>query len=298
MPERTTKLFRRDGFWQGMFRAMASPCELLVRHANGALADHLLQSVAAEAWRIEDKFSRYRSDNIVAQINSGSGDAIEVDEETARLVDFAESLYDLSDGRFDITSGVLRRIWQFDGSDRVPDEHSVAAVLADVGWHRATWHRPFLRLEAGMQIDFGGIGKEYAVDRAATLAGQQLDCCCLVNFGGDLATSGVDAAEPPWQVGVEMPDSAAPTAERLIKLRRGALATSGDARRFLLKNGTRYSHILDPLSGWPVTDAPRSVTVAADTCTQAGMLATLAMLQGPDAESFLDAQGVQYWCRR
>jgi thiamine biosynthesis lipoprotein len=88
------------------------------------------------------------------------------------------------------------------------------------------------------------------------------------------------------------------SADMMIDLKSGALATSGDARRYLLRDGVRYSHILDPTTGWPVADAPRSVTVAADTCTQAGMLSTLAMLEGADAEKFLAAQDVRYWCRR
>ena len=99
-----------------------------------------------------------------------------------------------------------------------------------------------------------------------------------------------------WKIGIEgpTPDSA----EKLIELRQGALATSGDARRFLLHGGVRYSHILDPTTGWPVPDAPASVTVAADTCTQAGMMSTLAMLHGQGAEVFLEKQGLQHWCRR
>ena len=79
---------------------------------------------------------------------------------------------------------------------------------------------------------------------------------------------------------------------------QGALATSGDARRFVMKDGIRYGHILDPTTGWPVENAPHSITVAADTCTQAGMLATLAMLNGAAAENFLDAQDIQFWCQR
>lgn len=296
--ERNTTLMRRDGYWRGTFRAMASPCELLVRHPSESLAQRLLERVATEAWRIEDKFSRYRSDNIVARINSADGQPVEVDDETARLIDFAVTLHELSDGSFDITSGVLRRAWNFDGSDRVPDAQTVRAALADVGWHKVDWERPCLTLLPGMQIDFGGIGKEYAVDRAANEVAGLTGSCCLVNFGGDLAASGVQAAEPPWKVGIESPDRGGQPAERLIKLGRGALATSGDARRFLLKDGTRYSHILNPVTGWPVRAAPRSVTVAANTCTQAGMLATLAMLKGPNAEAFLDAQGVKFWCRR
>jgi thiamine biosynthesis lipoprotein len=87
-------------------------------------------------------------------------------------------------------------------------------------------------------------------------------------------------------------------AAKEIELARGALATSGDARRFVLKHGKRFGHILDPRTGWPVEGAPRSVTVAAPTCTQAGMLATFALLHGADAEAFLDAQGVRHWCLR
>jgi thiamine biosynthesis lipoprotein len=83
-----------------------------------------------------------------------------------------------------------------------------------------------------------------------------------------------------------------------FELHRGGIATSGDARRFLLKDGIRYSHILNPLTGWPVKDAPRSITVLADTCTEAGILATLAMLQGTAAEQFLDEQQVKYWIIR
>lgn len=81
----------------------------------------------------------------------------------------------------------------------------------------------------------------------------------------------------------------------LLELEHGALATSGDSRRFLLKDGVRYGHILDPRTGWPVADAPRSVTVAASSCTEAGLLATLAMLEGPGARTFLESQGVRHW---
>ena len=77
-----------------------------------------------------------------------------------------------------------------------------------------------------------------------------------------------------------------------------AVATSGDAKRFIVRSGKRYGHILDPTTGWPVDNAPRSITVAADTCTEAGMLATLAMLNGANAEEFLKAQDVQFWCYR
>ena len=101
----------------------------------------------------------------------------------------------------------------------------------------------------------------------------------------------------PWQVGVERPDSER-EARLLLNFSRGGLATSGDTHRFLLREGVRYSHILDARSGWPVRNVPRSVTVAAANCVQAGVLATFAMLHGERAEAFLDGQDVQYWCLR
>ena len=275
---------------------MASPCEVLLEALSQAKATAVAEAVAAEAWRIEDKFSRYEDGNIVHRINNAGGKPVEVDDETARLLDFAATLYGLSDGRFDITSGVLREAWLFDGSDRIPDPETVTRVLERVGWHRVDWHAPVLILQQGMEIDLGGIGKEYAVDRCIGIVASQTDVPGLVNFGGDLAVTGPPASRSAWKVGIEGPRADSP--DNILDLRHGALATSGDARRFLLRDGIRYSHILDPGTGWPIADAPNSMTVVADTCTQAGMLSTLAMLQGAGAEAFLEQQGVRFWSRR
>jgi thiamine biosynthesis lipoprotein len=144
-----------------------------------------------------------------------------------------------------------------------------------------------------MELDFGGIGKEYAVDRAFELLAAGCSAPFLINFGGDLRTNR-SPSEAPWRVGVERPDSDR-EAGLLLDLQRGALATSGDSRRFLVKSGVRYGHILNPTTGWPIQGAPRSVTVAASTCTEAGQLATLAILQGENAGAFLDDQQARYW---
>jgi thiamine biosynthesis lipoprotein len=283
---------------------MGSPCEVLVDTSHGQLAQAVASAVAACAWRIEHKFSRYRGDNIVARINQAAGKPIEVDGETARLLDFAEMAWRLSDGKFDITSGVLRRAWSFDGSARRPSPVVVAALLPLVGWSRVHWERPWLTLEPGMEIDFGGIGKEYAVDLALEAAKEITSDPVLVNFGGDLAASGPRRGGNPWRVGVEGVDtgiSAAvdpPAAARLIDLSAGALATSGDTYRFVNAAGERLPHILDPRSGEPVRGAPRSVTVAAPTCTQAGLWCTLAMLEGAGAEALLEHERVRHWIQR
>ena len=285
-------------YWRGRFEAMASPCEVLCEVDTAAAARSLTETAAREAWRIEAKFSRYRPANVVHRLNTAAGRPVEVDVETSQLIDFAQTLYELSSGRFDITSGVLREAWVFDGSDRVPSARAVRAVLARVGWHRVTWQSPLLTLPAGMEVDFGGIGKEFAVDRAVLLLRDATARSCLVNFGGDLAVTGRPERRSSWTVGIEAVSGNPAVPSNRLRLASGALATSGDARRYLLKDGRRYGHILDPRTGWPVSDAPRSVTVAADTCTQAGMLSTLAMLEGAGAERFLDAQDVSYWCDR
>jgi len=272
---------------------MASPCEVLLSLTADAAALELGTLAAHEAWRVEKKFSRYRNDSVTAWIHENRDTRIEVDEETASLIDFARQCYDLSDGLFDITSGVLRYAWKFDGSDRIPEADAIRHLLPRVGFEKLEWHSPHLLLPAGMELDFGGIGKEYAVDRAYDLLAARRSAPFLINFGGDLRANR-PPSHGPWQVGIERPDTDR-QATMILDLEHGALATSGDSRRYLLKDGVRYGHILDPRTGWPVSHAPRSVTVAASSCTEAGLLSTLALLHGARAEEFLEEQGVRYW---
>jgi FAD:protein FMN transferase len=291
----TVTLTRDSDHWVGRFVAMASPCEVLIDHAPASLAQQVLNTVAAEAWRVERKFSRYRTDSAVHSINENAGAETILDQESANLLDFAATLTRLSQGAFDITSGVLRKAWTFDGGNRVPEQAQIDALLESVGWHKVEWQRPVLKLQAGMQIDFGGIGKEYAVDAAANLAQQVAPgLSCLINFGGDVAVRNARQHDEPWRVGIESLVRTG-AAARVVKLSRGALATSGDSRRFVFRDGHRYSHILDARTGWPIRNAPHSITVAADTCTQAGTITTLAMLQGENAEQMLRESGLQYW---
>ncbi|HUO03312.1 MAG TPA: FAD:protein FMN transferase [Rhizomicrobium sp.] len=279
------------------FAAMATPCEICVQTEDRALAGQLGRAAQQEALRIEHKFSRYRGDSVVGRINASGKDGLLVDAETGALLDFAEECHKASDGLFDVTSGVLRRAWQFDGSDRLPDRARIAALMPLVGWSKVRWRRPRLRLLPGMEIDFGGLAKEYAVDLVLRLLTSITGEPVLVNFGGDLRVSGPRKGNAPWHVAIESVDKAG-TAAGMIQLLSGALATSGDARRFLMHGGVRYGHILDPRTGWPVEDPPRSVTVAAETCVEAGMTATLAILRGPGAEIFLKEEGARAWCIR
>lgn len=295
----TVSIVRNADHWSGRFVAMACPCDVLIEARTVAeqQARAMIEAVAQCAWRIERKFSRYRPGSSVHRINESHGRELAVDAETANLLDFAATLTQLSEGRFDITSGVLRKAWTFDGGSDVPTQQRIDALLPLVGWHKVHWDRSQFRLRMlpGMQLDFGGIGKEYAVDAAAAAAeaiGPGVST--LVNFGGDIAVRSARSDGRPWQVGIEKADRVGQAAE-LVPLMRGGLATSGDSRRFVFRDGHRYSHILDARTGWPVAGAPRSITVAADTCTQAGSLTTLAMLRGADAESTLREAAVRYW---
>lgn len=291
------ELTRRGEQWLGAFCAMAGPCEVLLDETEAVQARWLGELAEAETLRIQGRFSRYLTGNLIHDINSSQGRPVTVDAETAGLLDFAHRCWELSGGRFDITSGVLRRVWRFDGSDRVPGPREVKQLLPLIGWEKVGWENPVLTLPAGMEIDLGGIGKEYAVDRVTALLAEKTRAAFLVNFGGDLRAWGRRRDGQPWRVGVERPGLPAAAALDL-ELQQGALATSGDANRFLLRRGERYGHVLNPRTGWPVPGAPRSVTVLADTCTQAGLLATLALLQGRDAEAWLAEQGGQHWVIR
>ena len=276
---------------------------------DAAVAQELGRLAAREAWRLETAFSRYLPDNPLARIHAAAGRRCSIDAEMARLLSYAGHCHALSGGLFDITSGVLRRAWRFDGSDRLPSQEAIDALLPLIGWSRVRLGQDWIELPEGMELDLGGIGKEYAVDRVLLLLMEYLrrrvdtlgkpgGPALLVNFGGDLVCSGPRAVGRPWRVGIESIWSEQ-AAVKVLAHSHGGLATSGDARRYLLRDGVRYGHILDPRTGWPVADAPRSVTVAAATCTLAGMLATFAMLHGAGAEAFLDAQqGIRYWIQR
>ena len=289
---------QQDGFILGTFDAMASPCEILIETDNKQLARQLTQLACNEAKRIEYKYSRYRADSVISAINSSHGEPLNIDDETWRLLSFANTCYQLSEGMFDISSGVLGKAWHFDGSDRLPAQSDIDALLTLIGWQRVELTAEYVTLPAGMQLDVGGIGKEYAVDCVAALLSEQApEVSVVVNFGGDIQVTRRRINDQPWYIGIENPLKAE-QGETLVKIFQGGLATSGDARRYLLHEGKRYSHILNPKTGFPVEEPPRSVTVAADSCTQAGLLATLAMLQGKGAESFLASQGLTHWVYR
>jgi len=290
-------VYQKDDHICGRFSAMASPCEILFDTSDKNSVYDLMALAYAETKRIEQKFSRYINGNCVGLINASKGKAVTIDEETFQLFNFANTCYEISDGMFDITSGILRKVWRFDGSDNVPSRAQVNALLPYIGWHNVVLDEKSVCLPAGFEIDFGGIGKEYAVNKVTQLLALTLpNTSILVNFGGDIQVSQARKNKAFWQIGIENPSGDEHSA--IVNIAQGGLATSGDANRYLLKDTKRYSHILNPKTGYPVEDAPRSITVASQQCVQAGLLATLALLKGKQAERFLKQQDVLFWCYR
>ncbi|ANE57765.1 FAD:protein FMN transferase [Methylomonas sp. DH-1] len=282
--------FRRD------FNAMGTPCQIQLFAAGAAEAMAVADAAIADVRRLEARYSRYRDDSFLSEINraAASGAAIEVDEETAGLLDYAATCYAQSGGLFDITSGILRRAWKFD-SGQLPEQSLIDNLLQRVGWHRLSWQRPRLAFAtAGMEIDFGGVVKEYAADRAAALCQAHGIRHGLVNLGGDIKVVGPRADGSPWQIGIRHPHRSGGLLDTLA-LAAGAVASSGDYERCITLDGVRYGHVLNPRTGWPVRHLA-AVTVVAEFCVVAGSASTIAMLKEGDGPAWLaDLQLPHLW---
>jgi FAD:protein FMN transferase len=249
---------------------------------------------AAEVERIEGKYSRYKQGSTLSTLNrvAGCGGAVIVDAETAGLLDYAFACYRKSDGLFDITTGVFRRVWNF-SSGHLPTDEAIRNLLPMVGMDKLAWQPPIVRFVVpGMEIDFGGIGKEYAADRLGTLLRAEGIEHGLIDLGGDLVALGPDPDDRPWQIGLRDPHDSRKIASE-VAISRGALATSGDYERCLEINGQRYSHILNPYTGWPVRGLT-SVTVLAPQCMVAGSATTIGMLKGCRGIQWLADLGVPH----
>lgn len=275
------------------FNAMGGENELQLVADHRLSAERIAERVIREVERIEAKFSRYRSDSVVSQINAAAGRmALHVDSEVAGLLEYADACYRQSSGLFDITSGVLRKVWNF-RSDTLPERNTIQALLPLIGWKKVKWRNPWLYLPTeGMELDFGGIGKEYAVDRAAGVLTELGVQSWLVNLAGDVRVSGTNEHNLPWSIGVADPEHPGEL-WGTVELKSGAAATSGDYERRIEIDGKRYSHLLNPRTGWP-TEGLQSVTAFADSCIIAGSVTTTAMLLGRDGLRYLDRIGVPY----
>jgi len=266
---------------------MGTPCEIQLFATSKKNAEKAAQLVINDVNRLEAKYSRYKSDSFLTKINTyaATGKEISVDEETAGLLNYAATCFQQSDGLFDVTSGKLRQAWRFD-TDQIPEQSTLNKLLEKIGWQRLDWAPPFLNFSvAGLEIDFGGIVKEYAVDRAATLCLESGVCNGVINLGGDIKIIGPQADGSPWHIGIRHPRKKNAVIKTL-SLSQGALASSGDYERFICLNGTRYSHVLNPKTAWPVKYMS-SVSVVADFCVIAGSASTIAMLKEDEGPEWL-----------
>lgn len=266
---------------------MGTPCELRLAGVPVAQSQAAAQAVRDDVQRLEQRYSRYRDDSDLAAIHrvAASGGSLDVDDETAALLNYAQACHQQSGGRFDITSGLLRRAWNGHGT-RLPTAAELAPLLARVGWQHLHWQAPRLGFgQPGMELDLGGIVKEYAADRAATLLADAGIVHGLVNLGGDVRVLGPQPDGSPWRVGVRHPHHPGRLLTTLA-LTGGALASSGDYERCRVVDGVRYGHILDPRSGWPVQGLA-AVSVAAPLCVVAGSASTIAMLMGREGPGWL-----------
>jgi thiamine biosynthesis lipoprotein len=265
------------------FRAMGGPCRLRFDCEDDAVASAIIAQVEAEVLRLEKKYSRYLPDSLTSQINAAAGSApVAIDDETAGLLGFAQTLWQESDGLFDLTAGVLRRAWDFK-SGQLPVQSSIDELLPLVGWERVEWDETSAGLPlAGMEIDFGGCVKEYAADGATAILTRHGIERGLVDLAGDMAVVGSRSVTEPWPVGISHPRQTGGAIAH-IDLEQGGLASSGDYERCLVIDGRRYGHILDPTTGWPVQGLV-AVSVAAPQCLVAGGSATIGMLK-PESEA-------------
>ena len=222
------------------FSAMGSPCELQFYAENDAVSQKVAQKIINDIKRLERKYSRYRSDSFLSKINrvAALGGSLSIDEETAGLLNYAQTCYALSGGLFDITSGILRQAWQFD-TLVLPDDKIIQSLLKKIGWQKLQVENSMLSfLQAEMELDFGGIVKEYAADRASTLCLNAGILHGIINLGGDIKIIGAHPDGKPWRVGIQHPRDKTKI-WKVVKLKRGALASSGDYERCMVIDGVR-----------------------------------------------------------
>lgn len=275
------------------FRAMGSACEVVLASSSDKDAQRLAQMAISEVIRIERKYSRYTADSVVSSVNQQAGMApVACDDETWALLQYATKLHEQSSGLFDITSGVLRQAWNFQLAV-LPSGEKVNDVLDKVGWHKVILqNQSVLLTEVGMEIDLGGFGKEYAADRAAQVLQTQGVTSGYVNLAGDMRFLGPKPTGEPWTIGIQDPRHSSQVIATLPMM-QGGLATSGDYERYFELNGQRYCHVINPLTGWPVTYW-RSVSVTAPATVVAGCTSTMAMLMEERGLAFLQATGFDF----
>lgn len=275
------------------FPALGTLCEVQYAAPGGAgQAAAFEQAVTAWVNAFEAKYSRFRPDSLISRINAAAGRAwVDVDAEMEGLLKLCDTLHFMTQGVLDPTMLPLIRLWDYKAeTPRIPAAAEIAAARALVGWKKVQRApgRVFLP-ETGMALDFGGFGKEYAVDIAAQIATEHGLSGALVDFGHDLRGVGTPPGRPAWHIGLEDPQKPGVPSGSVAVVGKG-VASSGDYLRRFVVDGKRYGHILDPRTGWPVANGCIQATVIAGSCLQAGVLSTTAFVLGvPKGIEFIQA---------
>ena len=251
--------------------------------------DALTLGVQAELDRVDRMMSTYKPDSELSQLNRAPVQTWHsLSAELASIIGLARSINSETAGAFDVTVGPIVNLWGF-GPEvvEIPATDRIDELMARVGNDKYELQADRLYKHADVYIDLSGIAKGYAVDRVAGYLEQRGYDEYLVEVGGELRASVSGPSSEPWRVAVERPDTTSRTVYRVLPVTNGAVATSGNYRNFVDIDGTRYSHTIDPSTGWPVADAIASATVITESAAVADAMATALLVMGPDAAMVL-----------
>ncbi|MBU1760260.1 MAG: FAD:protein FMN transferase, partial [Bacteroidetes bacterium] len=270
-------------FKQAM-KLMGNQFEISVVAEDEAFADEKINDAVAEIKRIEQLLTTFRHDSQTNQINENAGiKPVKIDSEVFHLIQRSLRISEISQGAFDITYGSLdKRFWNFDKDmDSLPDKELAKQSVALINYKNvildAEGQTVFLK-EKGMRIGFGGIGKGYAADRAKRLLQEAGVANGIVNASGDLVTWGLQPNGQPWTVGIADPEHKLKSFS-YMNISNMAIATSGNYEKFAVINGKKYSHTIDPHTGFPVAGI-KSVSIICPQAELADALATPVTVMG------------------
>lgn len=254
---------------------------------DSAAANRALEAARSAVFRVDSLMSTYRDDSDLSRINAaaGSGRWVPVAASTARVLEAALSWARISGGAFDPTAGPLASAWGFHrGEPAVPPPARSDSAARLVGWRlveRDTAGRGVRLPRAGMRLDFGAIAKGWALDRAVRAMREAGAVGGTVDLGGNVSVFGrPPRARDRWRLGIRHPRREGRLAGTLA-LDSGSVATSGDSEQFVVEDGTRYSHVMDPRTGRPARGVVQ-VTVTAARGIDADALSTALFVLGPE----------------
>lgn len=265
---------------------MGSYYEITVVAQNKAEGDRYIDDAVQEISRIEKIISSWDANSQTSAINRNAGIApVKVSPELMGLIERAIQISKVTEGAFDISYAAMDKIWKFDGGmQEVPDEAVIQQSVAKVGYQNIILDKEkstvFLRLP-GMKIGFGAIGKGYSADRAKDLLMKEGVVAGMINASGDLNCWGTRPDGKQWMVGITNPINKNHVFS-WFPIENRAVVTSGDYEKFVILNGKRYTHIIDPRTGWPARGLA-SVSIFAPKAELADALATSVFVMGIDA---------------